>query len=92
MQNLDDAYKMLDTFASVGANRFDVTFLDIDGARRGFRKDQSVAQLRNSLPKLLPGSIERQNSIVVRPQSNGPVALVQLDDLSSNMVPRMLLF
>jgi hypothetical protein len=33
---------MLDTFASVGANRFDVTFLNIHGQKRGFRKDQSI--------------------------------------------------
>jgi hypothetical protein len=31
MQNIADAHRMLDAFASVGANRFDVTFLDIAG-------------------------------------------------------------
>ncbi len=62
MQNLDEAYRMLDAFASVGARHFDVTFPDIDGAKRGFRREQSVMQLRNSLPKLLPGMAERQNT------------------------------
>src|ERR1700735_4864328 len=76
MQNLDDAYKMLDIFASVGARHFDVTFLDIDGAKRGFRKEQSVMQLRNSLPKLLPGLTEYRNSLVIRPHSEGCVTLV----------------
>jgi hypothetical protein len=28
---------MLDGFTSVGATHFDVTFLDIDGQKRGFR-------------------------------------------------------
>jgi hypothetical protein len=74
MQNLNEAYRMHDAFASVGAHHFDVTFLDIDGTKLGFRKDQSVAQLRNSLPKLLPGLTERQNSIVVRPRSDDKVA------------------
>jgi hypothetical protein len=37
MQSLDDAYRMLDVFTSVGATHFDVTFLDIDGGKRGFR-------------------------------------------------------
>src|ERR1700735_2303129 len=77
---------MLDAFASVGARRFDVTFLDIDGGKRGFRKEQSVQQVRNSLPRLLPGLTERQNSIVVRPRGEGNVTLVQLDDLSSSML------
>jgi hypothetical protein len=77
MQNLGDAYRMLDAFASVGARHFDVTFLDIDGAKRGFRKEQSVIQLRNSLPKLLPGLTERKNSIVVRPHADD-VMLVEL--------------
>ena len=81
-QNVTEAYQMLDAFASVGARHFDVTFLDIDGAKRGFRKQQSVAQLCNSLPKLLPGLTERQNSLVIRPHAEG-VTLVQLDDLDS---------
>jgi hypothetical protein len=81
MQNLDDAYRTLDAFASVNARQFDVNFLDIDGGKRGFRKEQSVTQLRNSLPKLFPGLTERRNSLVVRPHSHGNVVLVQLDDL-----------
>jgi hypothetical protein len=81
-QNVVEAYQMLDAFASVGARSFDVTFLDIDGAKRGFRKQQSVAQIRNSLPKLLPGLTERRNSLVIRPHAES-VALVQLDDLDS---------
>jgi hypothetical protein len=87
MQNLDEAYRMLDVFASVGACHFDVTFLDIDGGKRGFRKEQSVMQVRNSLPKLLPGLTERQNSIVVRP--HGAYTLIQLDDLGSAALERL---
>jgi hypothetical protein len=88
MQNQDEAYRMLDTFASVGAHYFDVTFLDIDGAKRGFRKEQSVMQVRNSLPKLLPGLTERRNSIVVRPHADD-VTLVQLDDLDAAALERV---
>lgn len=85
---LAEALRMLDVFASFGARSFDVTFLDIDGAKRGFRPQQSVAQLRNSLPKLLPGLIERQNSLVVRPHGDG-AALVQLDDLGAAALHRL---
>src|ERR1700722_10937093 len=88
MKNIDEAYRMLDTFASVGARHFDVTFLDIDGGKRGFRKEQSLTQLRNSLPKLLPGLTERQNSLVIRPHAED-VALVQLDDLNSESLKRL---
>lgn len=88
MQNLDEANRMLDAFASVGATHFDVTFLDIDGGKRGFRKAQSVLQLYNSLPKLFPGLTERQNSLIVRPVS-GSVALVQLDDLDTEAQERL---
>jgi hypothetical protein len=34
---------MLDAFASVGARHLDLTFLDIDGKKRGFRVDQTHA-------------------------------------------------
>jgi len=88
MQNLDEAYNMLDAFASVGAHHFDVTFLDINGGKHGFRKEQSVMQIRNSLPKLLPGLTERRNSLVIRPHSEG-VTLVQLDDLDSAALARL---
>jgi hypothetical protein len=85
---LAEAVRMLDAFASVGAHRFDVTFLDIDGGKRGFRPEQSVTQLRHSLPKLLPGLIERRNSLVVRPHGDD-VTLVQLDDLDAAALGRL---
>jgi hypothetical protein len=79
----DESLRMLDAFASVGATHFDVTFLDIDGNKRGFRKQQSVQQLRNSLPHLRPGLTQRQQSLVVRPLARDGVTLIQLDDLTS---------
>jgi hypothetical protein len=94
MQNLAEALRMLDAFASVGVHRFDVTFLDIDGGKRGFRKEQTAAQLRNSLPKLLPGLTERRNSLIIRPENHFQrltemVTLVQLDDLDSAALDRL---
>ena len=88
MQSLPEALRMLDAFASVGAHRFDVTFLDIDGQKRGFRAQQSLTQLRNSLPMVLPGLTERHNSLVVRPHP-GDAALVQLDDLDGAALKRL---
>jgi RepB DNA-primase from phage plasmid len=79
---------MLDTFASVGATHFDLTHTNIDGEKRGFRPSQSIAQLKNSLPKLFPGAAERQNNIIVRPTGD-KVHLVQLDDLDTAGLKRV---
>jgi hypothetical protein len=80
VQNIKEAFRMLDGFASVGATHFDLTHLDIDGEKRGFRPKQTIGQLKNSLPKLFPGAAQRQNSIIVRPHSDA-THIVQLDDL-----------
>ena len=83
MTNQDEAFRMLDTFASVGATHFDLTHLNIDGEKRGFRPHQSLSQLKNSLPRLFPGATERQNNIIVRPHSD-TAHLIQLDDLKTD--------
>jgi hypothetical protein len=88
LQSLDQAVRMLDAFASVGATHFDVTFLDIDGAKRGFRPRHTLRQVKHSLPILLPGLSERQNSLVVRPHSQ-TTTLIQLDDLDAESLERL---
>jgi hypothetical protein len=87
VQDLAEALQMIDVFASAGATQFDLTHTNIDGEKRGFRPSQSVAQVRNSLPKLFPGAAERQNNIIVRPLSE-KVHFVQLDDLDAEGVKR----
>lgn len=85
MADLAEAYRMLDTFASVGARHFDVTFTDIDGQKTGFRREQTARQLRNSLAHLLPGLTERHQNIIIRPHGED-VTLVQLDDLDDEQM------
>jgi hypothetical protein len=85
---LDEAFRMLDAFASVGATQFDLTHIDIDGQKRGFRSKQTIGQLKNSLPKLFPGAAERRNNIIVRPHSD-KTCLVQLDDLDKAGLSRV---
>lgn len=87
-QQITEALKMLDTFASVGATHFDLTHTNIDGEKRGFRPSQSLAQIKNSMPKLFPGAAERQNNIIVRPTSD-KVHFVQLDDLDAEGLKRV---
>jgi hypothetical protein len=85
--DLDEALRMLDTFASAGATHFDLTHISIEGEKRGFRPHQSLSQLKNSLPKLFPGATARQNNIIVRPASD-TVQFVQLDDLDEAKLKR----
>jgi hypothetical protein len=89
MFDLTEAYKMLDTFVGSGATGFDVTFLDIDGEKRGFRAAQTARQLRSSLPQLVPGLQERQQNIIVRPRSD-KVTFIQLDDISRQQMDALI--
>jgi hypothetical protein len=88
VQQLAEALRMLDTFASVGATHFDLTHTNIDGEKRGFRPSQSISQLKNSMPMLFPGASERQNNIIVRPTSD-KVKFIQLDDLDAEGLKRV---
>ena len=88
MQNIDEALRMVDTFASVEATHFDRTIIDIDGGKRGFRPEQSITQLKTSLPKLFPGATERQDNIIIRPTSE-TVQFIQLDDLDAASLSRV---
>ena len=88
MYDLDEAYRMLDTFVGSGAMHFDVTFNDIDGEKCGFRPSQTARQLRSSLPHLIPGLRERQQNIIIRPKSE-KVVFIQLDDLPEDQVHRL---
>ena len=45
-----EALKMLDVFASVGVQFFDITHTNFEGEKRGFRPKQSLATTRTSMP------------------------------------------
>jgi len=83
-----EAFRMIDAFGSVGATRFDRTILTIDGEKRGFRPKQTAAQIKESIPHLLPGLAERKDSLVIRP-SGDSVTLIQLDDLDAQCAARV---
>lgn len=89
MGDAGQALRMIDVFASVGAERFDLTHLDIDGMKRGFRREQTARQLKNSLPILIGNAPARRNNIIVRPHSAPAVLLVQLDDLDAQSLERL---
>jgi len=62
---------MLDAFASVGAERFDITLTDAAGEKAGFRGHRSLEQLRTAMPAILEEAAERQHNVIVRPRSTG---------------------
>jgi len=61
------ALKMIDVFASVGVQAFDITHTNIDEEKRGFRRKQSLDQARRSMPYLLDSAPRRQNNVIIRP-------------------------
>jgi hypothetical protein len=83
------AAEMLDAFASVGAQRFDLTFTDAAGEKVGFRGNRSLEQLRPALPAILQEADERQHNVIMRPRSSD-ATLIQLDDLGEDMAARLL--
>ncbi len=79
---------MLDAFASVGAERFDLTFTDAAGEKISFQGNRPLDQLRSAIPGILQQAAERQENVIVRPRSAG-TALIQLDDLGEQAVERL---
>ncbi|HWG46126.1 MAG TPA: DNA-primase RepB domain-containing protein [Gemmataceae bacterium] len=79
---------MLDAFASVGAQRFDLTFTDAAGEKVAFRSNQSLGQLRHAIPAILQEAAQRHHNVIVRPRS-ASAALIQLDDLGEDTAERL---
>jgi hypothetical protein len=84
-----EALRLLDLFASVGAEAFDITHTNLQQEKRGFRPAQSLAQARQSMPYLVPSAARRQNNLIIRPRAGTDVTLVQLDDLAPDALARI---
>ena len=74
------AVAMIDLFASVGATAFDLTHTNVEGEKRGYRANRSVAEVRESMPPLIAAADRRKNNVIVRPRMEGATC-IQLDDL-----------
>ena len=79
--SIAEALRLLDLFASVGADAFDITHTNLQQEKRGFRPAQSLAQAQASMPYLVPSAARRQNNLIIRPRAR-TVTLIQLDDLA----------
>lgn len=81
------AFAMVDLFASVGADRFDVTLTDIQGKKIRFRANQTLQEVKHKIPKALELAESEQHNIILRPRvSDKSVFFVQLDDLKSAQI------
>ena len=87
-RGVEQAWQMLDVFASLGVRTFDLTRTDTDGHKRGFRPAQSLEALRHGMPSLLSSAIQWQHNLIVRPKQ-ATAALVQLDDVGGTMLERV---
>lgn len=84
----EQAWQMLDLFASLGVRAFDLTQTDVEGQKRSFHRAVGWEALRRRAPLLLDSAIQRQHNLIVRPQ-RATVELVQLDDLGGTMRERL---
>src|SRR5271165_243922 len=83
-----EAQAMLDIFASVGADHFDVTRTTAAGDKDWFRRGMSLADLARTLPDMLAAATAKQRNVIVRPHSPG-VSFLQLDDLAADQLPAL---
>jgi hypothetical protein len=82
------ARTMLDTFASVGATHFDVTWTTSAGQPRRYDKHISANDLAPALPVMLDEATARNRNLIVRPEGPG-VTFIQLDDLDAGKLARI---
>ena len=82
------AREMLAAFASVGAQRFDLTLTDAAGGKAAFRPDCPLDRLSASLSAILRDAEARQHNVIVRPRTQD-TTLVQLDDLDDAGAERL---
>jgi hypothetical protein len=87
-RGVEQAWSMLDAFAGLGVERFDLTQTDCDGQKRSFHGGQRLESLRGWMASLLESAIRRRHNVIVRPRG-GSAELVQLDDLSEVKVERV---
>lgn len=79
---------MIDSFASVGATRFDVTLTTRAGTKDWFRRAMPLADLRRALPEMFDAAAKRERNVILRPHGPG-VSFIQLDDLKGDKLPAL---
>ncbi len=81
------AFEMVDLFASVGTDRFDVTLTNLQGEKIRYRPNLETQDVRGKIPKSLELAEEQQQNIIIRPRvSDKARFFVQLDDLKDTQI------
>jgi hypothetical protein len=90
-ENVAQALDLLDAFASVGVQSFDVTLTDLAGRKlpKGFYGNRSVPPLRHLIRPLLRDATAHQHNVILRPRPPVGAELVQLDDLAEPEIDRL---
>ena len=86
--NTDAAKAMLDTFASAGADSFDVTLTTRQGEKIRYQRHQTLKHLLHEVPARLEGATALEYNVIVRPVSRSNL-FVQLDDLDRQGMERV---
>lgn len=87
-RGVEQAWQMLDVFASLGVHSFDLTRTDLDGHKRGFHAARGLEEIRRWMPALLRSANQYRHNLIVRPKG-ATAELVQLDDLGGTMLERV---
>lgn len=87
-RGVEEALRMLCSFASVGGCCFDLTRTDRSGNKCDYRARQSLERLCGGMAEVMELASRRQQNVIVRPHS-GWATLVQLDDLCASRLERV---
>jgi len=86
MDAVNQALGLLEAFASVGVEAFDVTKTDVDGNKRGFLPARGLGELRRRMAEELADTTRHQVNFIVRPRPGPRAEMIQLDDLAADQV------
>lgn len=87
-RGVEEAMRMLRSFASVGGRWFDLTRTDVSGNKCDYRARQSLEALCDGMADVMELASRRQQNVIVRPHS-GWATFVQLDDLCASGLERV---
>ena len=85
---VEQAQGMLDVFASLGVQSFDLTQTSIVGRKLSYRSGCGCDLLRCWIPNILQSAIASQRNVIIRPRGSS-AQIVQLDDLNDAALERV---
>jgi hypothetical protein len=92
---MSETFRMLDAFASVGTTGYTLTQTDIH--RKSWQNTSSLRYAHDDFVRAVPGLITAAtqsdpHNLIIRPHDGPDIRLIQLDDLNSNVISRVMPF